>query len=76
LDGCSFPGEVGRLVLGAWIEKRHQPPCLWIKRAYVGTFVPITPQARPRQVLQMTLSTMLTWHNVIRLVRVESEPLR
>ena len=31
LDDCSFPGEVDRPVWGAWIEHRHQPPCLWIK---------------------------------------------
>ena len=33
------------------------------------------PQARPRQVLQMTLSPMLSRHNVIGLVGVEREPL-
>jgi hypothetical protein len=76
LDDGAFPGKVGHPVLGAWIEQRHQPPCLWIKRTYIGTFVPIAPQARPRQVLQMVFATVLTRHNVIGLVRMESESLR
>ena len=42
LDGCAFPGKVGRPSLGPWIKKGHQTSCLWIKRAHVGTFVSIT----------------------------------
>ena len=66
-------------VAQSWVrglKKGTNLPWLWIKLAHVGTFVLIAPQARPRQVLQMTLATVLSRHNVIRLVCVESKPLR
>jgi len=42
LDGCAFPGKVGRPSVGPWMKKGHQTSCLWIKRAHVGTFVSMT----------------------------------
>jgi hypothetical protein len=67
-----IPDKVRRPILDPWIKEWDQRTSLWIERANIRAFISITPKTSPRQIFDLSLSTMLAGHNMIGLMDMES----